>query len=71
MGEGTVDSSLRQKRLEAGLTQEEIAQRAGVTRQTIIAVERGNYVPSVLLALRLARELGCRVEDLFDVKEPG
>ncbi len=71
MGEGTVDSSLRHKRVEAGLTQEEIAQRAGVTRQTIIAIERGNYVPSVLLALRLARELGCRVEDLFDVKERG
>ncbi len=71
MGEGTVDSSLREKRLEAGLTQEEIAQQTGVTRQTIIAIERGNYVPSVLLALRLARVLGCRVEDLFYVKEPG
>ena len=69
MGGGTVGSNLREKRLVAGLTQEEIAERCGVTRQTIIAVERGNYVPSVLLALRLAQALGCRVEDLFYVND--
>lgn len=69
MGGGTVGSNLRQRRLTAGLTQEEIAERCGVTRQTIIAVERGNYVPSVLLALRLAQALDCRVEDLFYVND--
>lgn len=71
MGEGTILSNLRKRRLDAGLTQEEIATRSGVTRQTIIAMEKGNYVPSVLLALRLSRVLKCRVEDLFYVKEPG
>lgn len=70
MGEGTVESSLRQRRTDAGLTQEEIARKVDVTRQTIIAIERGNYVPSVLLALRLAKVLGCRVEELFNVAEP-
>ena len=69
MGGETVGSNLRQKRLLAGLTQEELAARCGVTRQTIIAVERGNYVPSVLLALKLAQTLDCRVEDLFYVND--
>ena len=55
----------------ADLTQEELARRAGVTRQTIIAMEKGNYIPSVLLALRIAVELNCRVEDLFYVEESG
>lgn len=55
----------------AELTQEELATRAGVTRQTIIAMEKGNYVPSVLLALRLSKVLACRVEDLFYVEESG
>lgn len=49
----------------ADRTQEDLATSVGVTRQTIIAIEKGNYTPSVLLALRLARALGCSVEDLF------
>ena len=49
------------------MTQQALADRAGVTRQTIIAIERGNYNPSVELALRLAGIFGVRVEDLFDL----
>lgn len=52
-------------RQECGLTQVELAEAVGVTRQTIISIEKGNYVPSVLLALRLARVFACRVEDIF------
>lgn len=52
-------------RVIAELTQEQLADSAGVTRQTIIAIEKGNYVPSVMLALRLAARLNCSVEDLF------
>jgi len=51
--------------MSGGMTQRELAERAGVTRQTIIAIENGNYNPSVKLALKLARALAVRVEDLF------
>jgi len=49
------------------MTQQELADRAGVTRQSIISIERGRYRPSVELALRLARVLGIAVEDLFQL----
>jgi putative transcriptional regulator len=58
-------NNLKQRRLHAGLTQEDLAGLTKVTRQTIIAIEKGNYTPSVLLALRLAGSLNCTVEDLF------
>ncbi len=52
-------------RKDAHLTQAELAELAGVTRQTIIAIEKGNYTPSVLLALRLAKALKKPIEELF------
>lgn len=52
-------------RTQQGLSQQELARAAGVTRQTISNIEVGLYVPSVAVAMRLARALGCRVEDLF------
>ena len=52
-------------RTDAGLTQAELAEKAGVTRQTVIAIEKGDYTPSVALALQLARAFKCSVEDLF------
>ena len=48
-----------------GLTQQELADRCGVTRQTIIALESGRYSPSLELAFRLAREFGVGVEVVF------
>ncbi|GAA1807548.1 helix-turn-helix transcriptional regulator [Nesterenkonia flava] len=51
------------------LTQAELGQRVGVSRQTIVALERGDYAPSVFLALRIARVLGSTVEDLFGQAE--
>jgi putative transcriptional regulator len=60
---GTVTSCTRWLRFERDeMTQQASADRVGVTRQTIIALEAGRYVPSVLLALRLARALGVGVE---------
>jgi len=47
------------------MTQQELAERAGVTRQTIIALEAGKYAPSLLLAFRLAAAFGVKVEDVF------
>ena len=47
------------------ITQQELADRVGVTRQTILAIEKGKFNPSMKLALQLARELGVRVDELF------
>jgi putative transcriptional regulator len=52
-------------RTKKGITQEELADAVEVTRQTVIALEKGNYTPSVALALRLARVFKTSVEDLF------
>jgi putative transcriptional regulator len=54
-------------RTKVGMTQEQLAQTVGVTRQTIIAIERGNYTPSVLLALKLASAFSVSVEALFTI----
>ena len=60
-------NNLREFRERKGLTQEGLAGALGVTRQTIISIESGRYVPSLQLALRLARQFRCKVEDLFGV----
>ena len=65
-----IRTNLRQQRLLRGdLTQEELAERVGATRQTILAIEKGNYNPSVGLALRLAAVLGVPVEAIFQLEE--
>ncbi|MDI3523704.1 MULTISPECIES: helix-turn-helix transcriptional regulator [unclassified Kosmotoga] len=51
------------------ITQEELARRVGVTRQTIIYIEKGKFNPSVKLALKIAKVLGCSVEELFELEE--
>jgi putative transcriptional regulator len=60
-----LDNRLRVARAERGLSQEELARLAGVTRQTISSIETGQYVPSALLAFVLARRLGMAVDQLF------
>ncbi|MCD6239328.1 MAG: helix-turn-helix transcriptional regulator [Thermotogae bacterium] len=55
--------------LNKGITQEELARVIKVSRQTITYIERGKYKPSVLLALKIAKTLGCQVEDLFELEE--
>lgn len=62
---------VRPARLRADLTQAELADATGVTRQTIVAVEAGDYAPSVYLALALGERLGTTVEDLFAVEPDG
>lgn len=54
-------------RTDAGVTQEDLAGALGVSRQTIIAIEKGNYTPSVLLALKIAKYFKCSVEDIFSI----
>ena len=60
---------LKVARAEHGLSQAELAGLASVTRQTISAIETGLYCPSALLAFRLAKHLGKRVDELFFLKE--
>ena len=52
-------------RTQRGITQEELANQVGVTRQTIISIEKGNYDPSVLLALKIARAFKVSLEEAF------
>jgi len=67
--ESAIESHLRGRRIASGLSQTELANRAGLTRQAVSAVEAGQYVPNTLVALRLAAVLGCSVEDLFTVPD--
>lgn len=65
---GVVDqlgNRLKTMRSEAGLTQADLAEQVGVSRKTINTVENGIFVPSTLLALKLARALGAPVEAIF------
>jgi putative transcriptional regulator len=59
---------LQTARLKKKLTQEELAKAVGVTRQTIIAMEKGSYTPSVLLALKIARYFKQPLESIFIIK---
>jgi len=61
----SLGNRLRVARAERNLSQEELAKRAGVTRQTISAIETGLYCPSALLAFLLASKLEKRVDELF------
>lgn len=62
-------NSIKDLRSGAGLTQEELGRRAGVSRQTIISIEGGRYDPSLALAMKLSRLLGAPVEEIFFPEE--
>ncbi len=59
---------IKQHRARLDLTQEELAARVGVRRQTILAIEKARYSPSALLAFQLAKVLGMRVDELFELE---
>ena len=65
MGEPKLRNGLKVERTRLGLTQAELAQRIGVSRKTINTVENGVFIPSTVLALKLAAALGAAVEALF------
>ncbi|XWK86087.1 MAG: substrate-binding domain-containing protein [Phormidium sp.] len=67
--ESELRNNLKQIRIRLGLSQQDLAKIAGVSRQTISGVESGQYAPSATIALRLAKVLGCQVEDLFWLQE--
>ncbi|MBK8069134.1 MAG: helix-turn-helix transcriptional regulator [Rhodanobacteraceae bacterium] len=66
MSKSKIGNHLRRLRFEHGeMSQEALARRVGITRQTVIALETGQYAPSLELAMRLAGEFGLRVDDVF------
>jgi len=70
MPKAEIRNQIRRLRFDRGeMTQEELANRVGCTRQTIIAVEAGKYVPSLSLAFQIARVFGVNVEDVFQYEE--
>ena len=67
MGEPVVSNTIRVQRAVRDLTQADLAERAGITRVSVNAIEAGRMVPSIFLALKLARALGVSVDDLFSL----
>ena len=65
----TLRNRLKELRAERDLTQAALAEAVGVSRKTVNTVENGVFVPSTVLALRLARELGVPVEAIFSISE--
>jgi len=64
-----LNNSLEELRRKAGLTQQELSEKAEVSRKSINAIENGIYVPSTVLALKIAKTLKCKVEDLFELPD--
>lgn len=62
-----IKNEVSKYRIEAGVTQEELATKVSVSRQTIIALEKGNYTPSILLALKIASFFKVPVEKIFKI----
>ena len=60
-----MNNTVAEHRKAAGHTQEDLARSVGVSRQTIISIEKGRYAPSLALAFALARHFGVTIEDLF------
>jgi putative transcriptional regulator len=68
LGMEKLRNHLKQHRARLDLTQQDLAERVGVRRQTILSIEKGHYVPSALLAFQIARVLGMKVDELFELE---
>jgi putative transcriptional regulator len=69
MSEYTVANNVRACRIEIGMTQQELAAAVGVSRQSINSIEQGKYIPSLPLALRLARVFARATDEIFELQE--
>ena len=65
MAKDSIQNNVARLRAEKRMTQEDLADKVGVTRQTIIAIEKGNYTPSLLLAFRISRQFKRTIEEIF------
>lgn len=71
MSKALIRNTIRTLRFNHGeMTQQELADKVGVTRQTIVAIEKGNYSPSLELAFRIARVFGRTLEEVFTFDDP-
>ena len=61
-------NTVKIERARHGISQDELAKHIGVSRQTIHSIEKGKYIPSTVLALKLARHFGVQVEELFELE---
>ena len=61
-------NNLAERRLERGWTQADLATALGVSRQTVISIERGRFDPSLPLAFQIAQTFGCQIEDVFSAE---
>jgi len=69
MSKDQLTNNIRWLRFDAGeMTQQQLADKVGVTRQTIIATEQGRYAPSLPLAIKIARAFGKQVEEVFQLE---
>ena len=65
-----IENRIRRLRFDAGeMTQKDLAERVGVTRQTILAIENGKYAPTLELAFRIARTFGVGIDEVFTYHE--
>jgi len=64
----SIHNTVQEMRKQKGVTQQDFARAVGVTRQTIISIEKGNYIPSVLLALKIAAYFDTDVESIFTIQ---
>lgn len=62
-------NNIKKLRLDKGITQQQLAEKVGVTNRTIIALEKGDYNPTVLLAYRIARVFCLSIEEVFEFEE--
>jgi putative transcriptional regulator len=69
MGKRSVTNTLKVQRAKKDLTQEQLALLAGVTRKTVNTIEKGKYIPSTYLALKMSRIFEVPVEELFQLEE--
>ncbi|MEJ7542841.1 helix-turn-helix transcriptional regulator [Staphylococcus intermedius] len=64
-----IDNNVSKFRKKAGLTQQELSELVGVTRRTVISLEKGNYIPSLLLAFNIAKVLDVDINKIFSLKD--
>ncbi len=63
-----INNHIKQLRTQKAITQEDLAQVLGVSRQTVIAIEKGNYTPSLFLAMQISQFFKMPIEQIFEIK---
>jgi putative transcriptional regulator len=64
-----INTKIKELRARYNLTQDDLADKVGVTRQTMLYLEKGKYNPSLVLAAKIAKVFNCKIEDVFEIIE--